>query len=131
MNKVLICLIFALMLLGSFASVQAENVFETANQNLQKGGEVAYGEGTESNLLVVIGRIVNGVLVVSGIILTVIILMGGYKYLTAGGKKDEVDKAKEWIKNGIIGLIIILLAYSISSYVMNQILINALISPTS
>ena len=106
--------------------VEAANVFETANQNLQQGGEVAYGEGTESNLLVVIGRIVNAVLVVSGIILTVIILIGGYKYLTAGGKKDEVEKAKDWIKNGIIGLVIVLLAYSISSYVMNQILITAL-----
>ncbi len=131
MNKVLVFLILTIILFGAFTSVQAENVFETANQNLQQGGEAVYGEGTESNLLVVIGRIVNGVLVVSGVVLTVIILMGGYKYLTAGGKKDEVEKAKDWIKNGIIGLIIILLAYSISSYVMNQILINALISPTS
>jgi len=38
--------------------------------------------------------------------------------MTAGGNTTQVEKAKAWITNSVIGLVIILGAYGISSFVV-------------
>lgn len=57
-----------------------------------------------------------------GIVAVVIILIGGFTWMTAGGNDDKVGEAKKWIFSGIIGLAIILSAYALSSYVINELL---------
>jgi len=42
-------------------------------------------------------------------------------YMTAGGNTDTVDKAKKYIINGIVGVIIIALAFAMSTFVLEQI----------
>ncbi len=48
-----------------------------------------------------------------GLVAVVIILYGGFKWMTAAGNEEKVEEAKKLIGAGIIGLIIILTAYSI------------------
>ena len=55
-----------------------------------------------------------------GIIAVVVILLGGFKWLTAGGNEDKVAEARKLIVAGIIGLIIILSAWAITTFVINQ-----------
>jgi hypothetical protein len=50
----------------------------------------------------------------------VIVLIGGFKWMTAGGNDDQVGEAKKWIFSGVIGLAIILSAYALASFVINQ-----------
>lgn len=57
-----------------------------------------------------------------GIIAVIIILIGGFKWMTAGGNEDKVSEAKKLIIAGIIGLIIILAAYGIATFVINALL---------
>jgi hypothetical protein len=57
-----------------------------------------------------------------GIVAVIIILMGGFKYMTAGGDTAKVDKAKQLIYAGIIGLVIILAAYAVATFVISNIL---------
>jgi hypothetical protein len=40
-------------------------------------------------------------------------------YMTAGGDPGKVDKAKKMITEGIVGIVIIIAAYSISSFVID------------
>ncbi len=54
-----------------------------------------------------------------GIIATVIILLGGFRWLTAAGNEDRIAEAKKTIIAGIIGLIIILAAFAIVTFVVN------------
>ena len=58
-------------------------------------------------------NIVNVVLGLLGLIAVIIILIGGFRWMTAQGAEEKVDKAKDTIKYGLIGLAIILLAYLI------------------
>ena len=53
-----------------------------------------------------------------GIIATVIILLGGFRWLTAAGNEDRIAEAKKTIIAGIIGLIIILAAFAIVTFVV-------------
>ena len=54
-----------------------------------------------------------------GIIATVIILLGGFKWLTAAGNEDRIADAKKTIIAGVIGLVIILAAFAIVTFVVN------------
>ncbi len=51
--------------------------------------------------------------VVAGISFTLYFLIGGLTWITAGGDKGKIDTAKSVMTNGAIGLIIIVVSYSI------------------
>ncbi|MDO8626446.1 MAG: pilin [Candidatus Magasanikbacteria bacterium] len=55
-----------------------------------------------------------------GTVALIIILIGGYTWMTAGGNEEKVEEAKKWIKAGVIGLAIILSAFAITSFVVQQ-----------
>ena len=65
-------------------------------------------------------RIINVALSFLGIIAVVIVLLGGFKYMIAGGNETKTDEAKKLIVSGIIGLAIILSAWAITSFVISQ-----------
>jgi hypothetical protein len=54
-----------------------------------------------------------------GIIATIVILWGGFQWLTAGGNEDKVAGAKKTLIAGIIGLIIIIAAFAIVQLIVN------------
>ena len=55
-----------------------------------------------------------------GILAVIIILIGGFKWMTAGGNEDQVAEAKKIIIAGIIGLVIILASWGIASFVLDR-----------
>ncbi len=56
-----------------------------------------------------------------GIIAVVIMLYGGFIWMTAAGNEDKVAQAKKLIAAGIIGLIIILAAFVIVNFVVTNV----------
>ena len=71
-----------------------------------------------------VGGLINIALTFLGILTTVIILFGGFKWMTSYGSSDKVDEAKKIIKAGAIGLIIVLTAYAVSGFVLRQLFEN-------
>ncbi|MDA0208238.1 MAG: pilin [bacterium] len=69
-----------------------------------------------------IGGIISVVLGLLGIVAVVIVLIGGFKYMTAGGNTTKTDDAKKLLIAGVIGLAIILSAYAITSFVLSSLL---------
>ncbi len=63
--------------------------------------------------------IINVALGFLGIVAVVIILVGGFKWMTAGGNEDKVAEARKLITAGIIGLVIILASWAIARFVIN------------
>lgn len=86
------------------------------------GSEFASTAGLGSaNLVDSIAQIIRVAMGFLGVIAVVIILLGGFKWMTAGGNEDKVKKAKQLIFSGIIGLVIILSAFAIASFVLTQV----------
>jgi len=54
-----------------------------------------------------------------GLVAVVMILIGGFQWMTAGGNEEKVASAKKIISAAVIGLIIILLAWAIVIFVVN------------
>ncbi|HAU65789.1 MAG: hypothetical protein UT30_C0010G0009 [Candidatus Uhrbacteria bacterium GW2011_GWF2_39_13] len=74
----------------------------------------------EADLVDTIGSIIRVALGFLGVIAVVIILLGGFKWMTAAGNDDKVKDAKKLIFSGIVGLVIVLSAYAIASFVINS-----------
>ena len=49
----------------------------------------------------------------AGIIATLFIIYGGFLYVTSGGNDEDAEKGKKILTNSAIGLIVIILAYTI------------------
>lgn len=82
-----------------------------------------YGEGLglgTRSLQETVISIVRVLLSLLGIVALGIILMGGFKWMTAGGNDEQVGAAKKSILQGIIGLAIVLSAFAISKFVVES-----------
>jgi hypothetical protein len=55
-----------------------------------------------------------------GIVLLFYFLYGGFKWMTAGGNEEGVEEAKTMIKNAVIGLVIVMASYALSSFVLSN-----------
>ena len=99
----------------------ADNPFQTA-QNL--AGEVGNNAGITSQrtLPQIVGSIINIALGFLGIVFLVLLLYAGFMWMTAGGDEKKVDKARTMITQAIIGLVIIVAAFSISSFVLSSLI---------
>ena len=67
-----------------------------------------------------IAGIINVILGFLGTLAVLIILLGGFKWMTSQGSSDKVDEAKKLIGEGVVGLVIIFAAYAIAAFVLNQ-----------
>jgi len=79
------------------------------------------GLGT-ADLRDTIASIINVAMGLLGTIAVVIILYGGFKWMTSGGDQSKVDDARKLIINGVIGLVIILTSYAIAQFVITALL---------
>jgi cbb3-type cytochrome oxidase subunit 3 len=83
-------------------------------------GEQVYGESAENtDLQALVLMLVPAFLSLLATIFLIIMLYAGFRWMYAGGKQEQIDDAKKWIRNSIIGLAIVLAAYAITSFVIN------------
>ncbi|MBM4177517.1 hypothetical protein FJ208_01820 [Candidatus Gribaldobacteria bacterium] len=63
-------------------------------------------------------KIVQWALGLLALVAVIMIIVGGFQWMTAGGNEEKVDKAKKLISAAVIGLIIVLLAWAIVIFVI-------------
>lgn len=76
---------------------------------------------TDASAQEVIVRIINLALTFLGLIAVILILWGGFKWMTAGGNDENVEAAKKIIIAAVIGLAIIISAYAIANFFITSI----------
>jgi len=80
----------------------------------------AAGFGEPRSLGEIAGAIIGTFLSFLGIIFLILIMYGGFVWMTAGGNEMKVLKAKQVLTQAIIGIIIVLAAYSMTSFVFHS-----------
>ena len=89
------------------------------------GGDTGLGSdeagATNDDLYGRIAALINIVLGFLGIIAVILIIAAGFKWMTAGGNEEEVKKARDNIKNAVIGLAIVLGSYVIVNFAVSQV----------
>lgn len=74
----------------------------------------------ESSITSAARKIVNLISIVVGVVAVVMIIFGGFRYITSGGDSGKVGNAKNSLIYAIVGLIIVALAQLIVRFVLNQ-----------
>ncbi len=124
----------AMMFSGLFMPFALANVSaSTITDNLCSGSNSASGSssgsncgtaGTSGNTESALGKVASNVTkiftIIVGAISVIMIIYGGFRYITSGGASDKVGSAKNTLIYAIIGLIIVALANVIVSVVINQ-----------
>ena len=67
-----------------------------------------------------VADIINVALGLLGIVAVVIMLIGGFEWMTAGGNEDKVADARKRIFAGIIGLAIIMSSWALTTFVLRS-----------
>lgn len=80
----------------------------------------AAGLGASADIFTIIGNIINVALGFVGIILLGLLLYAGFLWMTSGGDAAKVEQAKAYIRNAIIGLIIIVSSFAIVNFIIAQ-----------
>lgn len=78
------------------------------------------GDACKNDLPGMITLISNTVLLLVGIIAVLFLIIGGFQYISSGGNPEQVNKAKNTIFYAIIGIVITLLAYVLTQFVVSQ-----------
>ena len=63
--------------------------------------------------------IINILLAIAGLIAVIFLIVGGFRYITAGGNEESSEAAKKTITNAIIGIVIIILSFVIVRVISN------------
>lgn len=109
--------ILALLFVPVFAFAATDaNLFGTTEVGTGLGGTL-----TSTDPRTVIGRIINVALGFLGVIAVGIILLGGFKWMTAAGNEDKTTEAKQLLGAGVIGLVIILTSWALATFIIGQI----------
>ena len=109
-------LLFFLFFLISAPAVVAADLRSQISGQVSAGAESA-GFGQAKDPRQIVAEVIQIALGVTGTIFIVLILMAGYWYITAQGEESKVEKATKTLRGAIIGLIVVLMAYSITRFV--------------
>jgi len=78
------------------------------------------GEGATQQIGDIARLIINILSVIVGVVAVIMIIVGGFRYITSGGDSGKVGTAKNTIIYAIIGLILVALAQIIVNVVLSQ-----------
>ncbi len=112
----------AVFVCALFWTVPAAVLAQSAPDAAAPLTEVATAAGVDGSvdLFVLIGRIINVIFGLLGIVLLGYILYAGYLWMTAGGDAKQTQTAKDTIRNAVIGLIIFVSSFAIVAFIMRQ-----------
>lgn len=98
----------------------AQTGLDSATTQLQGIGN-KLGTSGKAKLPELIGSIINTALGLMGIIFVIMVVYAGVLYMSDMGEGKKVDTAKKLLKTSIIGIVLIVAAYAISTFVIQQI----------
>ncbi len=93
---------------------------QSLDTGLQAVGSVTKLPTTDPR--VIAARIINVALGLLAIIMVSLVIYAGFLWMTSGGEKEKVDHAKKYLRNAIIGLVIILSSWAIATFVISRLL---------
>ena len=82
-----------------------------------------YGESTglgDGDVRITIAKMINIALSLLGVIMVIIVIYAGFGLMTSDGSEEKISDAKKRIFAAVIGLVIILSAYTITNFVTKQ-----------
>ncbi len=78
--------------------------------------------GTPQDVPTIAGNIIGTALSMISVIFFILMVYGGFLWMTAHGDEGQVKKAQDTIIGAVIGIIVILASYAITNYVTTSVI---------
>jgi hypothetical protein len=113
-NKVAALVVLGLMV---FTVVSAQGLAAPANP----GGlsDLSHRFGGSGGIAGIIVAVTNIILGIAGAVAILFIIVGGFQYILSGANEELAKRGKSTLRNAVIGLVIIVLSYTVVSIVYN------------
>lgn len=85
-------------------------------------GKAGYGQDeiNQNEIATRIGRGLSVFLGFLGVIFIILIIYGGWIWMTARGNEEKIKKARELITEAIIGIVVIMAAYALTRFIVGR-----------
>lgn len=107
---------FQLAIMTPAQPVRADETLFNQQVGMNDVGQL-YGN-QKQDLRVIIAKFISIALSFLAVVFVVLILFAGFQYMTSGGNEEKVKKAVALLKNAVIGLIIILVAWAVTRFII-------------
>lgn len=121
-----------LISLGLLGFGQLADATTTPAIEIQKQSN-AFNQGAgfmSSDIGTIVSLVIKTILSLLAIIFVVLMITAGFKWMTAAGNEQQIEKARDTIKAAAIGLVIVLAAYSITYFIFDRLPFD-MASPTN
>lgn len=108
--------VFSLLLIPAANPVLADQSLFNSQVGVTEIGS-AYGNNN-IDIRLIIARIILIILGFLGVIFFALTIYAGFRYMTAAGNEDQTKKAVSQIKDSVIGLIIVLASWALTTYIL-------------
>lgn len=82
-------------------------------------GSAGTGPATKTTVGSVVLITINVALLIVGSLAVLFLIWGGFRYITAYGNEEQAEAAKRIIKHSILGLVIVILSFTIVAVITN------------
>jgi NADH:ubiquinone oxidoreductase subunit 6 (subunit J) len=79
------------------------------------------GISQDTTLSQLILDIIQILLTFAGPVAVLFVVVGGFYYITSGGNQERAEKGKQTLLNAIIGIVIVVLSYTIVTVIQNTV----------
>jgi len=118
-KKITIAGIWAALAVQIMALPVSAQVTGKIGEGLNKAAAGAYGTNPQP-IESLAGNLISAALGIVGVLLLGLFIYAGFKWMTAGGDATKIKEATALIRNAIIGLVIIVAAYALTSFVVQS-----------
>jgi hypothetical protein len=126
MKRILLSIsILAGLLFGGAGALAPAAVYADAAGEICQGIGSVDGSGRcagGTRLTTVVRRIINILSIIIGIVAVIMIMVAGFKYITANGDSGNLSSAKTTLIYAIVGLVVVALAQFIVKFVLDKVL---------
>jgi hypothetical protein len=98
-----------------------ENLLGTQEGFKNNEVQSSFGNDTPDDIRYTVIRFINISLLFLSVIFLVLVLIAGFRYMTAAGNEEQVKVALKQITQAVIGLVIVLSAWGISFWVLMRV----------
>ena len=98
--------------------------YSAEESGLTVAASALYGEdsGVSSDLISIVGGAINAVLSLVGTFFLILIIYSGSLWMTSRGNQEQIKRAQNTMTSAVIGIIIVMGSYTVTGFVIDQIL---------
>jgi len=113
--------IYLIIILGLIAFSPISVLASKFQEGLTATGAKVPELGAVQTLQSYAANLIQALLGLLGIVFVALLIYGGYYYLTSAGNEEKVKKGKNVLKAAVVGIVIVLSGYTLTTFIVNMI----------